>query len=477
LTASTGADRPARSRWLALIVLCAGFLLIVVDLTIVNVALPAIQRDLGFTPAGLAWVVNSYLIAFSGLMLLAGRVGDLVGRKRLYIAGLAVFTGASVLCGISTDQTMLVLARFVQGIGAATSSALVLAMIVRLFPSHHERAEAFGVFGFVAAAGGAIGLLAGGAITQVLSWHWIFFVNLPLGLVAIVASVRLISDDAGLGLRGGADYLGALFITLALMVGVYAIVQSDGWFGAVAIALLVAFVVRQSLERQPIMPLRLFASRTLSTASTLQAMLAAAFLGLFFMASLDFQRVLGFSPLAIGLAFLPCAGLSGIVSVLFSAPLSERIGPLFTLLVGQAAIVIGLLMLGFGPTAASYPVHLLIPMILLGTGGGLCFPALASIAMARVNPDDAGLASGLLNTAGQIGGALGIAVMASLAAARYIDGVRAGSATVDALAAGYHFTWLIAAGTVAVSMLVAATLFRQVDAISFDSGARIEVLP
>lgn len=466
-----------KSRWLALIVLCSGFLLIVVDLTIVNVALPVIQRDLGFTPAGLAWVVNAYLIAFSGLMLLAGRLGDLVGRKRLYITGLVVFTAASVLCGLSTGQTMLVVARFVQGIGAAISSALVLAMIVQLFPNQHERAEAFGVFGFVAAAGGAIGLLAGGAITQVLSWHWVFFVNLPLGLVAIAASVRLISPDRGLGLGGGADYLGALFITLALMVGVYAIVQTDVWVGAAAVALLVAFVIRQSLERHPIMPLRLFASRTLSTASTLQAMLSAAFLGLFFMASLDFQRVLGFSPLAIGLAFLPCAGLSGIVSVLLSAPLTERIGPLFTLLLGQAAIVLGLLVLGLGPTAATYPVHVLAPMILLGVGGGLCFPALASVAMARVHPDDAGLASGLLNTAGQIGGALGIAVMAALAAARYIDRIRAGIGAVDALAAGYHFTWLVGAGTVAVSMLVAATLFRDADGMSFDAGARVEVLP
>jgi EmrB/QacA subfamily drug resistance transporter len=477
VTVSPRVERPTRSRWLALVVLCTGFLLIVVDLTIVNVALPAIQRDLRFTPAGLAWVVNAYLIAFSGLMLLAGRLGDLVGRKRLYIAGLSVFTGASVLCGISNEQAMLIGARFVQGVGAATSSALVLAMIVRLFPSQHERAEAFGVFGFVAAAGGAIGLLAGGAITQVLNWHWIFFVNLPLGLAAIVTAAILVQSDRGVGLRGGADYLGALLITSALMLGVYAIVESDGWIGGVALLLMGAFIGRQAMERHPIMPLRLFASRTLSIASTLQAMLSAAFLGLFFMASLDFQHVLRFSPLAIGLAFLPCAGLSGLVSVLVSAPLTERIGPLFTLLIGQAAIVFGLLLLGIGPSVASYPAHLLIPMILLGIGGGLCFPALATVAMARVHPDDAGLASGLLNTAGQVGGALGIAVMASLAAARYMDQIRAGLSEVDALAAGYHFTWFIAAGTVTASMLLGATLFRLADATSFDSRARIEIRP
>jgi EmrB/QacA subfamily drug resistance transporter len=450
------------SRWVALVVLCSGFLLIVVDLTIVNVALPAIERDLSFTPAGLAWVVNAYLIAFSGLMLLAGRVGDLIGRKRVYIAGLCLFTAASALCGLSQDEAMLITARFIQGIGAAVSSALVLAMIVRLFPDERERAEAFGVFGFVAAAGGAIGLLAGGAITQVLNWHWIFFVNVPIGLVAIFAAARLVPTDAGLGLSEGADYFGALLMTTALMVGVFGIVQAGGWYVAGAGVLLVVFIIRQAHQRQPIMPLRLFASRTLSVSSTLQALLSASFLGLFFMASLDFQRVMGLSPLAIGFAFLPCAGLSGLVSILASAPLTARIGALSTLLVGQAAVVLGLLWLSLSPTVASYPAHVLAPMTLLGIGGGLCFPALATVAMAKVHPDDAGLASGLLNTAGQVGGALGIAVMATLAATRYLQGVRDGVGIVDALSAGYHLTWLVGAGAVAISMLIAAALLRGV---------------
>src|ERR1700730_3305945 len=267
------------SRWLSLIVLCTGFLLIVVDMTIVNVALPSIQRDLAFSQAGLAWVINAYLIAFGGLLLLAGRLGDLFGRKRIYLVGLGIFTGASLLCGLSFSQPMLIAARFVQGIGGAVSSAVMLAMIVTLFPKPDEQAKAFGVFSFVASAGAAIGLLAGGLITQAVSWHWIFFVNLPIGVVTAVLSARLLASDRGIGIGKGADVLGAVLVTVALMLGVYTIVESSDYglvslhtlgLGALSLTLLVAFVVRQALGPNPILPLRLFASRKLSAANIAQ---------------------------------------------------------------------------------------------------------------------------------------------------------------------------------------------------------------
>src|SRR4030088_3538071 len=302
------------SRWLSLMILCTGFLLIVVDMTIVNVALPSIQKDLGFTQSGLAWVINAYLIAFGGLLLLAGRLGDLFGRKRVFLIGLGIFTAASVLCGLSFNQPMLIAARFIQGIGGAVSSAVILAMIVTLFPKPDEQAKAFGVFSFIASAGAAVGLLAGGLITQAVSWHWIFFVNLPIGVVTAVLSARFLASDRGIGAGKGADVLGAVLVTVALMLGVYTIVQSSDYglgslrtigFGALALVLLAAFVVRQSLAKTPILPLRIFGSRKLSSANVVQALMSAAFFGFFFVASLDLQRVLGYGPMQIGLGFLP----------------------------------------------------------------------------------------------------------------------------------------------------------------------------
>ena len=457
------------ARWLSLMILCAGFLLIVVDMTIVNVALPSIQRDLGFSQSGLAWVINGYLIAFGGFLLLAGRLGDLFGRKRVFLIGLAIFTGASVLCGLSFSQPMLVAARFIQGIGGAVSSAVILAMIVTLFRKPDELAKAFGIFSFIASAGAAIGLLAGGLITQSVSWHWIFFVNLPLGMVVTALSVRLLAGDRGIGVGKGADVLGVVLVTVALMLGVYTIVQSSDYglgslrtlgLGTVAIGLLTAFVVRQALAANPILPLRIFASRKLSAANVVQALMSAAFFGFFFMASLDLQRVLGYGPMAIGLAFLPVAVVMGLFSVRFSAQLINRFGPLAVLVSGQVAIALALAVLGFGPTVASYPVHLLVPLALLGLGGGLSFPSLTIIAMADARPSDAGLASGVLNTTGQVGGALGLAVLATLAAARTLNLLHDGATTAVALAGGYHLGWLVGAGTVVVTLGLTVSLLR-----------------
>jgi EmrB/QacA subfamily drug resistance transporter len=458
------------TRWLSLYILCAGFLLIVVDMTIVNVALPSIQRDLGFSQSGLAWVINAYLIAFAGLLLLAGRLGDLLGRKRVYLAGLAIFVSASVLCGLSINQPMLIAARFIQGIGGAVSSAVVLAMIVTMFPRPDEQAKAFGVFSFVASSGAAVGLLAGGLITQAVSWHWIFFVNVPIGIATALLSARFLTSDRGAGIGQGADALGALLVTMALMIGVYAIVQSSTYglgslhtigFGMVALSLLVAFVVRQRLARNPILPLRVFRSRTLSVSNAVQALMSSAFFGFFFLGSLDLERVLGYGPMGIGLAFLPVAVVMGLFSIRFSALLIGRFGPVAVLGSGQAVIAIALALLGFGPTNASYVVHLLVPLALLGLGGGLSFPSLAIIAMSDAAPSEAGLASGVLNTTGQIGGALGLAVLATLAGSHTVGLVQQGRSPLTALADGYHFAWLVGAAIVVVTVVLAMSTLRS----------------
>jgi EmrB/QacA subfamily drug resistance transporter len=457
------------SRWLSLMILCTGFLLIVVDMTIVNVALPSIQKDLGFTQSGLAWVINAYLIAFGGLLLLAGRLGDLFGRKRVFLIGLGIFTAASVLCGLSFNQPMLIAARFIQGIGGAVSSAVILAMIVTLFPKPDEQAKAFGVFSFIASAGAAVGLLAGGLITQAVSWHWIFFVNLPIGVVTAVLSARFLASDRGIGVGKGADVLGALLVTVALMLGVYTIVQSSDYglgslrtlgLGALAIALLVGFVVRQAMARNPILPLRIFASRKISAANVVQALMSSAFLGFFFVASLDLQRVLGYGPMEIGLAFLPVAVVMGLFSIRFSALLINRFGPFAVLVSGQVVIVAALAVLGFGPTSADYVINLMVPLALLGLGGGLSFPSMTIIAMSGAQPADAGLASGLLNTTGQVGGALGLAVLATLAGARTLSLLRDGAGTAAALAGGYHLAWLVGAATVIVTLALTISLLR-----------------
>jgi EmrB/QacA subfamily drug resistance transporter len=448
------------SRWLSLLILCTGFLLIVVDMTIVNVALPSIGRDLRFSPSGLAWVINGYLVAFAGLLLLAGRLADLFGGKRVFIAGVGLFTLASLACGLSTNQAMLIAARFVQGVGGAASSAVVLAMIVGLFPEPEEQAKAFGIFSFIASAGAAIGLLAGGVITQTVSWHWIFFVNLPLGLAIAVTAYRLLPAGRGLGLGAGADLLGAALVTSALMLGVYAIVSPSAAAGVVALALLAGFLVRQARAARPMLPLRLFRSQTLSGANGVQALMSAGFLGFFFMASLDLERVLGYGPLQLGIAFLPVAVVMGCFSIKFTAPLVMRFGAFRILVAGQALAAVALLLVGFGPDHASYARDLLLPMVLLGLGGGLTFPALTMIAMSDAPPADSGLASGLLNTTGQMGGALGLAVLATIAAVRYaaLSGENVEQAV--AMAGGYHLAWLVSAALVLISIGIAIATLR-----------------
>ncbi len=460
-----------RRRWLALYVLCMGVLMIVIDATIVNVALPSIQSDLGFSQSNLAWVVNAYLISFGGLLLLAGRLGDLVGQRRIFLVGLAIFTTASLLCATAQSQGVLIGARFVQGVGGALSSAVILGMIVTMFPEPREQARAIGVYGFVASAGGSIGLLAGGALTQAINWHWIFFVNLPIGVATALLAIRLVDDHKGIGLRAGADIPGAALLTGGLMLGVYTILQVDreGWgsaqtlaLGGVSAALLAAFVARQAHVHNPLMPLRLFRSRNVTGANVVMALLVVGMFGMFFLGALYLQRILGYDPLQIGLAFLPATLVMGVLSLRYSERLIMRFGATRTLLPGIVLIAVALLLFARAPVDASYARDVLPVMVILGFGIGSSFPALMTVAMSGAKPEEAGLASGLVNTTMQVGGALGLAVLATLSATRSDDLVAAGHSTASALTSGYHLAFLIGAALVLAAIAVAVTVLEPV---------------
>jgi EmrB/QacA subfamily drug resistance transporter len=443
--------------------------MIILDSTIVNVALPAIQSDLGFSQSSLAWVVNAYLIAFGGLLLLAGRLGDLIGRRRMFLTGLAVFTGASALCGLGQSQSMLIGARFVQGVGGAMTSAVILGMIVTMFPEPREQAKAIGVYSFVAAAGASIGLLLGGVLTQAFTWHWIFFVNLPIGVVTALLAVRLVDGEPGIGLRQGADVLGAVLVTAALMLGVYTILEVGdyGWasmhtlvLGAASISLLAAFGWREARTRTPLMPLRIFRSRNVSGANLVQMLMVAGLFGMFFMGTLYLQRVLGYDAIQVGLAFLPVAVIIGALSLEFTPRLNTRFGARATLIPGLTLIFAGLLLFARAPVDGSYLSDVLPVMVLLGTGAGLSFPSLATLAMSGATRSDSGLASGLINTSLQVGGAVGLAVLATLATNRTDSLLSSDQGTASALTGGYHLAFLVAAGLVAVAVGLAATVLR-----------------
>jgi EmrB/QacA subfamily drug resistance transporter len=458
-----------RSRWTALVVLCIGMLMIVLDGTVVNVALPAIQRDLRFSQSSLAWVVNAYLIAFGGLLLLAGRFGDLISRRGVFLAGLGVFTLASLACGLAQSQEMLIAARFVQGVGGAMTSAVILGMIVTIFPTPREQAKAIGIYSFVASAGGSIGLLAGGVLTQGINWHWIFFINVPIGVATAVLALRLLHKDTGTGFSRGPDIPGAVLITSSLMLGVYTIVEPAaryGWGGgrtlglaATALALLVAFVVREASARSPLMPLRIFRSRAVTGANVVQALTVAGMFGMFFLGVLYLQRVLGYDALTTGLAFLPTTVVMGTLSLRYSEQLIMRFGARAMILPGLALIAAGLALFARVPVDGDYVTDVLPPMILLGIGIGISFPALATLAMSGATESDAGLASGLINTTTQVGAALGLAVLATLSATHSAGMIRKGESTVVALASGYQLALLVGAGLVVAAIVVAlATL-------------------
>lgn len=465
------APAPLRNRWLALYVLCSGMLMIVLDATVVNVALPSIQDDLGFSSANLAWVVNAYLIAFGGLLLLAGRLGDMFGRRRVFVIGLVSFTVASLVCGVSQDQWMLVGARFAQGVGGALTSSVILGMIVTMFPDAKEQARAIGVYAFVASAGGAVGLIAGGLLTQWVSWHWIFFVNVPIGVLAVAVSLKLLEPDGELPAREPADVPGAVLITASLMLGVYTIVEpasTDGWLaaatlgcGAVALALLAAFVWRERTTRHPLMSLHILRSRNVSGSNVIQVVGAAGMFGSFFLGALYLQRVLRYDPLQIGLSFFPVTVLMGVISVRYSERLVTRFGAKRVLIPGLLLITIGLGFFATAPADGSYGPNMLPAMVLLGVGAGLCFPPLMGLAMSGASPADAGLASGLINTTGQVGGAIGLAVLATVSSARTASLDHAGRTEAVALTGGYHLAFWIAAALTASAVLVGLAVLRE----------------
>ena len=470
----TEAPPSDRSRWIALVVLCVGMLMIVLDQTIVNVALPSIQHDLKFSTSSLAWVVNAYLIAFGGLLLLAGRLGDLVGRKRVFLTGLAIFTLASALCGLADSQALLVGARFVQGAGGALTSSVILGMIVTMFPEPRAQAKAMGVFSFVASGGASIGLLAGGVLTQTLDWHWIFFVNLPIGALATLAAVRVVTADQGIGIRAGADLPGATLVTAALMLAVYTIVKTSdyGWgsshtliLGAVAVAVLVAFVGREATARTPLIPLRIFRSRNVSGANLVQMLMIAGMFGMFFLGAVYLQQVLGYGPLQVGLAYLPVALGIGALSLFVTPQLNLKIGPRATLLPGLVLMTAGLLLFATAPVHADYVSRLLPVMLLLGVGAGLSFPSMMTIAMSGAEPHEAGLASGLVNTSMQVGGALGLAVLATLSASRAKDLLASGASSADAISSGLHLALFIGAGLVTAAVVLAVAVLTPARAL------------
>jgi EmrB/QacA subfamily drug resistance transporter len=456
-----------RSRFPALMVLCAGMLMIILDATIVNVALPAIQTDLGFSQPNLAWVVNAYLIAFGGLLLLAGRLGDLLGRKRLFLNGLVVFTTASLFCGLANSQNVLIIARFIQGAGGALASAGILGMIVTMFREPAEQAKAIGVYSFVAAAGGSIGLIAGGILTQALNWHWIFFVNLPIGIATGICASRLLPRERGSGLGDGADVVGAALITAALMLGVFTIVQSadHGWssartmtLAAVSLVLLALFIVRQLSARNPLMPLVIFRSRITSGANLVQILTMAGLFGQFFLLALYMQRVLGYSEIEIGLAYLGLTAGIAVMSLGAAPSLITRFGAPTVLVPGLLLILIGLGLSARMPVRGSYWLDIFPSMLTVGIGAGFTFPAVMTLAMAGVQPHQSGLASGLANTTQQVGGALGLAMLATLASSRSNHLAQHGESVGRSLTGGYHLAFTVGSALIVVAALVAATL-------------------
>ncbi len=460
-----------RSRWVALVVLCVGMLMIVLDVTVVNVALPSIQSDLGFAQASLAWVINAYLISFGGLLLLAGRLGDLLGRRDVFMSGLVLFTAASLLCGFSDSQGVLIAARFVQGVGGAMTSAVILGMIVTMFPEPREQARALGVYAFVASAGGSIGLLAGGVLTQAISWHWIFFINVPIGAVTGALALRVLPADRGIGIRAGADAVGALLITGALMLGVYTIVKpaaEDGWgatttlvLGAVAVALLVAFLIREATARTPLVPLSVFRSRNVAGANAIQALLVAGMFSVFFLGTLYLREVLGYDALEIGFAFLPTTLVMGTLSLRYSERLMTRFGPRTTLIPGLVLIAAGLGLFARVPVDGHYVTDVLPAGLLMGTGVGVSMAALMTLAMSGVAPDEAGLASGLVNTTAQVGGALGLAVLATLSSTRTHDALTSGASAHAALTSGYHLGFVVGALLVVAAIVLAVVVLER----------------
>ena len=456
----TGHILTTRERWLAFAVLCLGDIMIVLDTTIVNVALPTIKSSLGFNETDLVWVVNAYLLTFGGFLLLGGRLADLYGQRRLFLIGIVSFTAASLACGLALSQEMLIVARAVQGVGGAVVSAVALSLIMNLFPDGPERVKAMGYFGFVMAGGGSVGVLLGGLLTGLLDWRSIFLVNLPIGALVLYLSLRLLPDGKGEGSRH-LDVAGAVTITTSLLLAVYAVVNGEqaGWtsrqtlgLAGAAVALLLIFVAIESNVKAPLVPLGLFRLRNISVSNIIGVLWAAAMFAWFFLSALYMQQVLRYGPMQVGLAFLPANLIMGAFSYSLSAKLVNRFGIRRPLAAGLACAAVGLTLFAMAPpTDGSFVLHVLPAMLLLGVGAGMAFNPVLLAAMSDVEPKDSGLASGIVNTAFMMGGSLGLAVLASLAAARTNSWLAQGASTPEALTAGYSLAFLIGAGWSAVA--------------------------
>jgi EmrB/QacA subfamily drug resistance transporter len=459
----------ARKRWWALYVLCSGVLMIVLDTTIVNVALPSIREDLKFTETSLVWVVNAYMLTFGGFLLLGGRLGDLFGHRKLFLVGLVAFTVASLACGLAHTQLMLIVARALQGLGGAVVTAVALSLIMDLFTENGERAKAMGIYGFVCSAGGSIGVLLGGFLTTTLNWHWIFLVNLPIGLAVYVASLRLLPRDRAHARGVKVDVAGAVTVTTSLMLAVYAIVNGGvlGWrsntvlglLGA-SVLLMLSFLVIESKVKAPLMPLGLFRRRNIATANTVGVLWAAAMFAWFFISALYLQLVLGYDAMRVGLAFLPANLIMAAFSLGLSAKIVMRFGLRLPLAAGLLCAAIGLALFARAPLDGNFWLDVLPGMVLLGVGAGIAFNPLLLGAMSDASPEDSGLASGMVNTAFMMGGALGLAILASIAAARTETAASAGAAMRAALNDGYHLAFLCGAVAAALAAAIGGAVMR-----------------
>jgi EmrB/QacA subfamily drug resistance transporter len=466
---STGDPAGDRRRWIALVVVCLAMLMNALDGSIVNVALPAIQHSLHFTQSGLTWVVDAYLITFASFLLMAGRLGDLIGRKKVFLTGVALFTLASVACGAADSQSMLVAARFVQGIGGALSSSVIIALIVTEFPLAYERSKAMSAYVFVAVGGGSIGLLVGGMLTQALSWHWIFFVNVPIGIATLILGRFLIVENIGIGIQQGVDVVGSILVTVSMMVGIYGIITASrvGWGSpetllclGFAVILLTAFIVLESRLANPIMPLRILKLRSLTGSSIIRGLLATGMFSTFFIGALYFERVLGYSPIVTGLAFMPSTIGMATMSCGLAARLVRRFGPRRVMYPGIVTAAVGLVLLALAGRNPGYFPQVFFAFLLLGLGGGASFIPLLQIAMSEVPDEDAGLASGIVNVSTQMAAAVGLAALSTFATNQTRSLVAAGHDLIGALTDGYRLALLIAAGSVLVGLILAPFLLR-----------------
>jgi len=458
-----------RKRWLALIVLCLGDLMIVLDTTIVNVALPSIREDLAFTETSLVWVVNAYMLTYGGFLLLGGRLGDLYGQRRLFLLGTTLFTLASLACGLAGSQGLLVVARAVQGLGGAVVSAIALSLIMNLFTEPVERAKAMGIYGFVMAGGGSVGALLGGVLTDALSWHWVFLVNIPIGVAVYALTLILLRESRAPAGAARLDVGGAVTVTASLLLAVYAVVNGNeaGWTSAqtltllgAAAGLLALFLALETWVHDPLMPLRLFRLRSVATANVVGILWSAAMFAWFFVSALYLQLVLGYSAMQVGLAFLPANLIMAAFSLGLSAKMVMRFGIRVPLATGLALTAAGLALFALSPVDGSFALHVLPGMALLGIGCGMAMNPVLLAAMSDVPQSESGLASGVVNTAFMMGGALGLAVLASLAAARTDTLLALGADSLAALNGGYHIAFAIGAVFAAAASLLSAALLR-----------------